>query len=174
MLRRSKHRPDYFARLLMFCDALGCSVEQFPTELRRMYEKEAMSCYEIAELLSKTQAVSARSILRWINYLGIKKRSGPDAFRLAASRGRIEWHKKDPALTSRRKRIGGHAGAKIRFAVLERDGFKCVLCGSTAKEAPLEVDHTIAIVDGGTNETGNLRTLCEMCNVGKQMHKNER
>jgi 5-methylcytosine-specific restriction endonuclease McrA len=48
------------------------------------------------------------------------------------------------------------------------------LCGSTADNAPLEVDHIIAIVHGGKNTTDNLRTLCELCNMGKAFEEGER
>lgn len=173
MMRHSKHRPDYFKRIVKICDSLGCSVEQFPKELKRMYIDELMSAREIAELLSVTQKVTAKTIERWLDYVGVDKRSKGDAFRLAVSRGRVNWHKKDPDLLARRKRIGGYAGARLRYAVLERDKFACVVCGSTAREAPLEVDHVLAIVLGGTNDMENLQTLCEICNVGKQRQKNE-
>ena len=111
--------------------------------------------------------------MHWLNYLGIPKRKIGDAYRLAVARGRVEWHKKDPRLLSRRKRIGGTSGAKIRYSILKRDNFACVLCGSTAKEAPLEIDHIIALTNGGTNESTNLRTLCEVCNIGKRIHEKE-
>jgi 5-methylcytosine-specific restriction endonuclease McrA len=56
---------------------------------------------------------------------------------------------------------------KIRFLVLERDGFRCCLCGRNAKETKLEVDHRIPISKGGTDSLNNLWTLCIDCNRGK-------
>ncbi len=56
----------------------------------------------------------------------------------------------------------------LRYDVMKRDGFKCVLCGVTAKEgAKLHVDHILPIAKGGKTELSNLRTLCEDCNLGK-------
>lgn len=56
----------------------------------------------------------------------------------------------------------------MRYDVLKRDGFKCVLCGMSAKDgAILHVDHIIPISKGGKTEMSNLRTLCEKCNIGK-------
>lgn len=81
---------------------------------------------------------------------------------------------KDPALLTRYKRVGGASGAKMRYMVMRRDNFSCVLCGSTAKEAPLEIDHMLAIVNGGTNSLDNLRTLCHACNLGKAIAENEK
>lgn len=56
----------------------------------------------------------------------------------------------------------------MRYDVLKRDNFKCVLCGMSSKDgAILHVDHIIPISKGGKTEMNNLRTLCEKCNIGK-------
>lgn len=56
----------------------------------------------------------------------------------------------------------------LRFSILQRDGFKCKLCGRAAADgARLHVDHKVAIAKGGKTEESNLHTLCEDCNLGK-------
>ncbi|MFI5387514.1 MAG: homing endonuclease associated repeat-containing protein [Fimbriimonadales bacterium] len=58
----------------------------------------------------------------------------------------------------------------LRYKVLLRDQFKCVLCGSSPATNPvcrLHVDHAIPWSKGGKTVEGNLRTLCECCNLGK-------
>ena len=56
-----------------------------------------------------------------------------------------------------------------RYEILERDGFRCQLCGATAKHrARLEVDHKKPVIEGGTNDPSNLWTLCFTCNRGKR------
>jgi 5-methylcytosine-specific restriction endonuclease McrA len=56
----------------------------------------------------------------------------------------------------------------LRFAVLERDGFKCCYCGASANDgATLEIDHIIPVAKGGKTELNNLQTLCWDCNHGK-------
>lgn len=58
----------------------------------------------------------------------------------------------------------------LRFFVLKRDSFRCVICGrSPATEAGLvlEVDHVIAWSNGGETIENNLRTPCFGCNRGK-------
>ncbi len=65
---------------------------------------------------------------------------------------------------------GGRAAIKpsVRWRVLERDGQKCTVCGRTAADgAKLEVDHIVAVADGGGDEESNLRVLCWSCNRGK-------
>ncbi len=57
---------------------------------------------------------------------------------------------------------------KLRFEILERDGFRCQTCGATAQHrSRLEIDHKIPKKHGGTDESDNLWTLCFSCNRGK-------
>jgi hypothetical protein len=51
-------------------------------------------------------------------------------------------------------------GNKLRKKILERDDYKCRLCGSTED---LEVHHMQALVYGGKSEEKNLITLCAEC-----------
>lgn len=58
----------------------------------------------------------------------------------------------------------------LRFKVLQRDRFKCVLCGdhpARNSECVLHVDHVIPWSKGGKTREDNLRTLCATCNVGR-------
>lgn len=56
----------------------------------------------------------------------------------------------------------------LRYDILQRDGFRCQLCGATqADGAKLHVDHIIPVSKGGKTVPENLRTLCEECNIGK-------
>jgi len=58
----------------------------------------------------------------------------------------------------------------LRYTVLKRDHFKCVLCGASpalATGIQLHVDHIFPFSKGGKTEISNLRTLCEACNLGK-------
>jgi len=58
----------------------------------------------------------------------------------------------------------------VRYKVLCRDRFCCVICGrSPAKDPSIElhVDHKEPWSKGGPNTEENLRTLCRDCNLGK-------
>lgn len=56
----------------------------------------------------------------------------------------------------------------MRYDVLRRDNFKCVLCGKFSQDGSiLHVDHIIPIARGGKTVLSNLRTLCDECNLGK-------
>jgi hypothetical protein len=59
---------------------------------------------------------------------------------------------------------------RLRLRVLQRDGFKCVLCGRSPafdKGTVLHVDHILPIAKGGKTTLANLQTLCKECNLGK-------
>lgn len=56
---------------------------------------------------------------------------------------------------------------RLRYAVLERDGYRCRYCGADASEAKLHVDHRTPVSAGGPDEFRNLLTACQDCNLGK-------
>lgn len=68
------------------------------------------------------------------------------------------------------KRTNRIANLRQRFKVMKRDGFKCVLCGSspaTQARCELHIDHIIPWSKGGETVEENLRTLCSSCNLGR-------
>lgn len=69
-----------------------------------------------------------------------------------------------------------------RKAVLERDGYKCRICGISRQylddKVPglgeylrLEIDHIVPITQGGTSDESNLQCLCWRCNSLKGSKK---
>ena len=59
---------------------------------------------------------------------------------------------------------------RMRFIVLQRDNFKCCVCGASPAKDPsitLQVDHIFPWVKGGETVMENLQTLCSKCNLGK-------
>jgi 5-methylcytosine-specific restriction endonuclease McrA len=120
-----------------------------------------MSCQEIKDKYNLD--CNVKTIQRIVKKMGII-RPCPEAFRLACKRGRVNWEhlKKSIKAGSFRKTFG----KKMRFTVLERDGFRCVFCGATSKDVYLQVDHIVPPEYGGKNELGNLRTVCGDCNQG--------
>jgi len=58
--------------------------------------------------------------------------------------------------------------ASVRMNVLQRDSFRCQMCGATASDgATLHIDHIVPISRGGRTSLENLQTLCDSCNLGK-------
>jgi len=55
----------------------------------------------------------------------------------------------------------------LRMRVLQRDKYRCQICGKTSKNTELQIDHIIPISKGGSNKFDNLRVLCMKCNTGR-------
>lgn len=70
----------------------------------------------------------------------------------------IAWHRKWKV------RVTYGRLKSIRLQVFERDGFKCVKCGS---EIELTYDHIIPKSKGGKYSFENGQTLCRSCNNKK-------
>ena len=51
-----------------------------------------------------------------------------------------------------------------KVTAFDRDGWKCVVCGATNN---LEMDHAVALMNGGSNGITNLYCLCHSCHVAK-------
>lgn len=69
-------------------------------------------------------------------------------------------------ITSRQGRV--ELSQKRRFLVLQHCGFRCSYCGlGPGDGVALEVDHVVAVANGGTNDDSNLTAACIDCNAGK-------
>lgn len=58
--------------------------------------------------------------------------------------------------------------SRLRLAILERDGHRCVYCGETSSSAILHVDHVIPRKLGGPDRPDNLVAACFACNNAKR------
>lgn len=160
--------PQYYKNIGkgdVIAKLLNC---QFDDMLKNLYIDKNMPAAEISDyFLKKTKIlITSRSIARKLKQLGLI-RSLSDAFNLAIKNGRKSY----THLRRTKKSIELRKGIqpKLRYSVLQRDKFKCVLCGRDAKDDRLEIDHIVPVVAGGTNDINNLRTLCAECNKGKML-----
>ena len=56
----------------------------------------------------------------------------------------------------------------LRYQILQRDGFRCQICGRSQEDGViLHIDHIKPVSKGGKTEPSNLRVLCADCNLGK-------
>ena len=54
---------------------------------------------------------------------------------------------------------------EMRLMALKKGNYRCVICGKTNKEAPLEIDHIKPWSKGGMTCIANSRVLCNECNI---------
>ena len=80
-------------------------------------------------------------------------------------------------MTKRQRRPSAAIWQQLRQQVWERDGGRCQ--GPYCRAAPplaldvVHIDHRIPLARGGTNELGNLRTLCRRCHVLRADHTHQ-
>jgi hypothetical protein len=56
----------------------------------------------------------------------------------------------------------------VRYEVLKRAKFRCELCGISAEDKALEVDHIHPKSLGGPDDLANYQALCYSCNAAKR------
>ena len=67
---------------------------------------------------------------------------------------------------AQRRRLAADAAARhFRAAVLRRDGFRCVYCGTGLKR--LRLDHDLPVSRGGLDTMQNFVAACEDCDDRK-------
>lgn len=76
--------------------------------------------------------------------------------------------KRGDAIWSHRRKSAGYVPGTARYEVLKRAKYRCELCGVSADEKALEVDHILPRKHGGGDELHNLQALCYSCNATKR------
>src|SRR4051794_29439847 len=70
-------------------------------------------------------------------------------------------------LYAHRRLALGDVSGTLRYEVLKRAGFRCELCGISADERAIDVDHILPKRHGGGDDLSNLQALCYLCNTNK-------
>jgi len=77
-----------------------------------------------------------------------------------SNRGNLIW--------THRRKSAGYISGTMKYEVLKAAKFRCELCGVSADEVALEVDHIIPRNKGGTDDLSNLQALCYSHNAMKR------
>ena len=77
-------------------------------------------------------------------------------------------NKRGKLIFQHRKKSAGYISGTLRYEVLKRARFRCELCGISAYEKALEVDHILPRNHGGSDDLSNLQALCYSCNAMKR------
>lgn len=72
------------------------------------------------------------------------------------------------AIWEHRTRALSDISGTVRYEVLKAAKFRCELCGVSADERALQVDHIVPRNHGGTDDRSNLQALCYSCNAVKR------
>lgn len=67
----------------------------------------------------------------------------------------------------RRAAVSTNAQRRMRRALNQLGQYRCAQCKVVQPAADLQVDHRIALADGGTDTEHNVQPLCRSCHVAK-------
>ena len=83
---------------------------------------------------------------------------------------RLERHvaERGSAIWDHRRKSSGYVSGTLRYEILKRAQFRCELCGVSAEEKALEVDHIRPRNQDGGDDPDNLQALCYSCNAMKR------
>ncbi len=76
--------------------------------------------------------------------------------------------KRGASVWEHRRRGHRPISGSVRYEVLSRAMFKCELCGISADEKNIEVDHIFPKSLGGRDDLTNYQALCYSCNAAKR------
>jgi diadenosine tetraphosphate (Ap4A) HIT family hydrolase len=76
--------------------------------------------------------------------------------------------KRGEAVWDHRRRGHRPISGSVRYEVLKRAAFRCELCGISADEKGIEVDHIHPKSLGGKDDLSNYQALCFSCNAAKR------
>lgn len=158
-------KPDgspFFMEMAAFeCDGCGDYINEMSGYvLNRKRNKNVHFCWECGFRL---RLVTADEFKKWhgclLNVVAVFEKNGDIIF--------------DPIPKKRKKKFNKNRQRKsitkdLRFFVFQRDNFKCRYCGVSSQQAPLQVDHVVAIANGGDHHHTNMVTACRECNLGKR------
>jgi ATP adenylyltransferase len=87
---------------------------------------------------------------------------------LCASQVESYVERRGDRIWAHRKKSSGYISGTLRYEVLKQAKFRCRLCGTSAEDKALEVDHIKPRSKGGTDDLFNLQALCYSCNSMKR------
>ncbi len=165
--------------------------EQYRKEIN---EKIVMHQYDVPNVLSNTKKLNRIELDYWDHYyekptvsfsiyVTLKLTNINDEYRTSKAHNFGPKEIKDIIFKINQRRNGfytneeiwksicrverGKVTNKMRFAIYQRDGYRCRICGRRGNGENLEIDHIYPIAKGGKSTYDNLQTLCHNCNQRK-------
>ena len=101
-----------------------------------------------------------------LEYIGLSGYKGKELRQELA-----DWVSRRPDIMGQQAFYQSDAWRRVRYAVLERDGARCVCCGRTPQRhgVIVHVDHIKprSVEPDRELDSTNLQVMCEDCNLGK-------
>ena len=156
--RRGIASKTEIAKALLLRDA--AQVEYYEEITRDMVGKVLTNNHGITERENDTYRLAGFSELSVAEIANLEAQCINKIEDYVAQRGDRIW--------AHRRKSSAPVPGTLRYEVLKRARFRCELCGISAEEKALEVDHIVPRNRGGGNDVLNLQALCYSCNATKR------
>lgn len=124
----------------------------------------------VGRVLTKNRGLTEKQADTY-SLLNFAELTGTEVEALAAlCRDRIDAYValRGEAIWEHRRKSAGYIPGTLRYEVLKRAKYRCELCGISARDKALEVDHIVPRNHGGSDKLSNLQALCYSCNATKR------
>lgn len=124
----------------------------------------------VGRVLTKNRGITEKdgSTYRLIGSKDLSQEQVNELISLCKQRIEDFEQQRGDAVWDHRKRGHRPISGSIRYEVLSRAKFKCQLCGISADEKNIEVDHIFPKSLGGKDDLSNYQALCYSCNASKR------
>jgi len=109
-----------------------------------------------------------KKLYKLVDFSSITEPQIQELIKLCESKVDTYIQKRGDAIWSHRTSNRAPVSGSIRYQVLKRASFRCELCGISAEEKALEVDHITPKNLGGEDSINNYQALCYSCNASKK------
>jgi len=149
------HQQDIAASILSY----DLSQLDYYTQITNNMVGKVLRSRGVVEKIGQTYSLNGFDSLSPIEVEKLKLELQKKLIEFIESRGDSVW--------SHRKKSSGYVSGTIRYEVLKRAKFHCELCGISAQDKALEVDHIVPRNCGGSDDISNFQSLCYSCNAMK-------
>lgn len=131
---------------------------------------EAITKNMVGKVLTKNRGITERDGNDYIlkDFADLSADERDRLIRICEEKIQEYTQKRGKAIWEHRTKSAGYVSGTLRYEVLKRAKFRCELCGVSAEEKALEVDHIVPRNRQGTDDPTNLQALCYSCNAMKR------
>ena len=124
----------------------------------------------VGRVLTKNRGITEREgdTYRLIGSQDLSQEQVQELMSLCEKRVQEFEQRRGRAVWEHRRRGHRPISGSVRYEVLSRAKFKCELCGISADEKNIEVDHIFPKSLGGKDDLSNYQALCYSCNAAKR------
>ena len=164
-------RMSHIYQPVMLIELLGRKGSASTTEIAKAllgYDISQVEYYEhitknmVGKVLTKSRGITSKENNQYTlnDFDGLTENEISDLIELCHIKIEEFLGKRGDKVWEHRRKSSGYISGTLRYEILKRAKFRCELCGISAEQKALEVDHILPRNNGGSDEQSNLQALC--------------